>query len=47
MYFRSFFPYFISVIIGYHVRIPNIVKHNGIPLRSVERLRCVVWVYIR
>jgi len=47
MYFRSFIPYFISAIIGYHIRILNIVKHNGIPLRSIERLRYIVWVYVR
>ena len=34
--------YFISVIIGYHIHILNIVKHNEIPLRSIERLRCIV-----
>ena len=34
-------------IIGYNNRILDIVKHNGIPLRSIERLRCLVWVYIR
>jgi len=22
------------------------MERNGIPLRSIERLRCIVWVYI-
>jgi len=38
--------YFILANIGYNNRILDIVKHNGIPLRSIERLRCIVWIYI-
>ena len=34
IYFRSFTSYIILPIIGYNNRILNIVKHNGIALRS-------------
>jgi len=37
-----FISYFILAIIGYNNRILNTVKHNAIPLRSIERLRCIV-----
>ena len=40
--FRSFTSYFNLTIIGYNNHILKIVKHNGIPLRSIERLRCMV-----
>jgi hypothetical protein len=34
-------------ILGYNNHIQNIVKLNGFPLRSIERLRCIVCVYLR
>jgi hypothetical protein len=34
--------HFILIIIGHNNHILNIVKLNVIPLRSIERLRCIV-----